>query len=128
MKKNQQDPTIAGLERLARTFPTLAEAPFDPWDPDKFAGWAAQNLSSGGLHAARFVLSIWNSHSAPAGRLRRQLLEDFDRMYMDAVYATPDRPDSLEKLLDRVVSAYRRGDRPQAHAAAVELARHVPKC
>lgn len=67
------------LVALARTFPTLTDAPIDPWgdeSADRLDDWAGVQ-SSGGQHAVRFILSVYNSnHGLPAARVRRWLLED----------------------------------------------------
>lgn len=49
-----------GIISLALTFPTLRDAPgVNPWDPDRLAAWAKSAASSGGRHAAAFVLGIY---------------------------------------------------------------------
>lgn len=53
--------TKAAMTRLVRLFPTLRDAEgVDPWDADAFLAWACGAHSSGMLHAAKFVLSVWN--------------------------------------------------------------------
>jgi hypothetical protein len=54
--------TYAAMTTLARMFPTLRDAPgVDPWDATEFLRWTCTGgLSSGMLHAARFMLSVWN--------------------------------------------------------------------
>jgi hypothetical protein len=57
------------MTALAESFPTLVGVEgVRPWSPAKLDR-AAGTLSSGGLHAARFVLQVWNVHTSwPAGR------------------------------------------------------------
>ena len=54
--------TDSRMASLARSCPTLRVAPgVEPWDAPKFDLWAAGPApSSGGRHAARFVLAVWN--------------------------------------------------------------------
>lgn len=50
------------MTQLCRLFPTLHEAPVDPWSADRFIAWALlYGHGSGSAHAARFVLGVWNS-------------------------------------------------------------------
>jgi hypothetical protein len=50
------------IAQLAETFPTLRGAPgLYPWKPRELED-ACGRLSSGGVHAARFVLACWNSY------------------------------------------------------------------
>ncbi|WAS96383.1 hypothetical protein [Nannocystis punicea] len=50
--------------RFARTFPTLADAPLDPWAPSTFDAWAAdvwearRHYGDGLRHAAACVLAV----------------------------------------------------------------------
>lgn len=52
------------MTRLVRLLPSLADARgVDPWDAGAFLAWAcdpATDLTSGALHAVRFVLQVWN--------------------------------------------------------------------
>lgn len=50
------------MTRLARRFPSLADADgIEPWDAMRFLRWACTaDLTSGRLHAVRFVLQVWN--------------------------------------------------------------------
>jgi hypothetical protein len=50
---------------LARTFPTLhAARGLTPWRPEDLEQWACGPVpGSGALHAARFVLTVWNSQA-----------------------------------------------------------------
>jgi hypothetical protein len=53
--------TRAAMTRLVRLFPSLRDAMgVEPWDPDAFLAWACGAHSSGMLHAAKFILSVWN--------------------------------------------------------------------
>jgi hypothetical protein len=59
------------MTALARSFPTLADAPLDPFDAEALDEWAASHVSHGGLHAARFVLAVWSGHAGrQTGRTR----------------------------------------------------------
>ena len=54
------------MTALCQLFPTLAEQAdgIDPWNTDKFLVWAAgTGICSGGVHAIRFVLQVWNSRT-----------------------------------------------------------------
>ncbi len=53
------------MAALARSFPTLLTAPgLSPWRPDELDRWACGPVpGSGALHAARFVLAVWNFHA-----------------------------------------------------------------
>ena len=53
----------AAIIELARSFPTLESCtPTDPgeWDIARFMAKADASLSSGGIHAALFVASVWH--------------------------------------------------------------------
>jgi hypothetical protein len=55
--------TAECMVALARSFPTLAQQAdgLDPFDPEKLDRWACGPVpSSGALHAARFVLGVFN--------------------------------------------------------------------
>lgn len=60
---------MTGRERmtaLARSFPTLAARAegVDPWNAEVLDGWACGPVpGSGALHAARFVLAVWNGYA-----------------------------------------------------------------
>lgn len=46
---------------LVWSFPCLQRCPLTSWDAKKFASWAWEKChSSGELHAARFILNVWN--------------------------------------------------------------------
>ncbi len=50
------------LMELALSFPTLASCPLHAWDAGAFDDWAAEAcFDPPARHAARFVLSLWNS-------------------------------------------------------------------
>jgi hypothetical protein len=49
------------MSALALSFPSLREAPVEPWDPHKLEKWSVGPApGSGAFHAARFVLNVWN--------------------------------------------------------------------
>jgi len=50
------------MTRLARSFPSLRDAlGVDPWDALTFLRWSDRpQLTSGMVHAIRFVLQVWN--------------------------------------------------------------------
>lgn len=54
------------MTQLARLFPTLDTADgIEPFGPHKLDAWACSGApSSGGLHAARFILSLWSGRCA----------------------------------------------------------------
>ncbi len=54
------------MEHLAQSFPSLRRAVgIAPWDALLFESWAAGPApGSGALHAARFMLSVWDSSHA----------------------------------------------------------------
>jgi hypothetical protein len=53
--------TRAAMTVLARLFPTLRTADsIDPWNADRFLAWMCGPISSGPVHAGRFLLSVWN--------------------------------------------------------------------
>lgn len=47
------------IVRLAKSFPSLAQAPLEPWNPDKLDRWASKQDNRQLLHAAKFVLTVW---------------------------------------------------------------------
>ncbi len=57
--------THASITDLARSFPSLCAADgLAPWDPEALDRWACGPVPcSGALHAARFVLAVWNVHA-----------------------------------------------------------------
>ena len=52
----------AKMAALARTFPSVADAPGVPlWDANNFDRWAAETpVSHGELLAAQFLLAVWD--------------------------------------------------------------------
>lgn len=52
------------IQELARTFPSLCEAPGvrGQWSANALDSWAATVASSGEKHSARFVLAVWNQY------------------------------------------------------------------
>lgn len=64
------------MATLCRMFPTLAEqaSGIDPWNLDKFLVWAVETgICSGGVHAIRFVLQVWNSRTDWIDLLTKEL-------------------------------------------------------
>ncbi len=117
------------LAALARTFPSLDNAPLEPWDPEKFDRWA-RVLSSGGQHAARFILAVWNgNNNNPARRVRRWLLEDFEGQIERCGRKAGDDT-RADRYVDAARSAYIDGERAksleQAHKAAAKLQAWAP--
>lgn len=50
---------------LATRFPTLAACPLTTWDAHAFDAWAVgPQATAGSMHAARFVLAVWNAQGA----------------------------------------------------------------
>jgi len=74
---------------LALSFPTLRGVPgAEPWCAEKLDTWAVEGAASiGALHAARFVLAVWNN--GPRWRCGRFDLIDavhtWDRQHLDAL-------------------------------------------
>lgn len=67
------------MAALCRMFPTLAEhaVGIDPWNTDEFLVWAAgTSMGSGGVHAIRFVLQVWNSRVDWIDLLTKELRRD----------------------------------------------------
>ncbi|MBX9579619.1 MAG: hypothetical protein K2X87_04860 [Gemmataceae bacterium] len=58
------DSDVARIQALARSFPSLKDAPgVDPWDPDALDLWAAGrdgDAEWAGRLAAEFVLKVWD--------------------------------------------------------------------
>lgn len=54
----------ARIQELARTFPSLCEAPGvrGQWSANALDEWAATVASSGEKHSACFVLNVWNQY------------------------------------------------------------------
>lgn len=84
------------MTTLARSFPTLGPAlGVAPWSPEELEAWACGPIpGSGALHAARFVLTVWNSHAAWAcGRFDALLaLGAWDRQHRAAFLAWAAQP------------------------------------
>jgi hypothetical protein len=65
-KQSDERARRLGIITLALSFPTLQDAPgVNPWDPNRLAAWAKSSASSGGRHAAAFVLGVY-SRTLPA--------------------------------------------------------------
>lgn len=61
------------MTELARLFPTLDNAPVDPWDPHKLDNWACDAAPShGGVYAARFMLAVWSGRMGKINRPRKK--------------------------------------------------------
>lgn len=81
------------MTRLVRCFPSLADADgIEPWDATRFLRWACDaDMTSGRLHAVRFVLQVWNpstdwTESAAAHGLDGQHLSAFNVFHACAVW------------------------------------------
>lgn len=67
----------AKIIRLARSFPTLEDAPIEPWEPVAFDAWAAGPAgTSGSRHAAAFILAVWHVPSSPVAVVRENLCRE----------------------------------------------------
>jgi hypothetical protein len=57
--------TTHALTRLAKMFPTLADAPgIDPWNVEAFIAWLNGPAPGAGASAAgRFILGVWNTRT-----------------------------------------------------------------
>lgn len=76
-RRNPDDPRDR-IERLALSFPTLRWARgVAPFDPNELDAWACGPASSGGFHAAAFILGVWN-HYADWGCGKFDLFRAFD--------------------------------------------------
>jgi hypothetical protein len=62
------------IVQLARSFPALAGAPLEPWDPIGFYLWALPT-SHGARCAAHFVLQVWNCRTDWDHEVRANLKE-----------------------------------------------------
>jgi hypothetical protein len=79
-KRDEMKQRFPGTNRqqmtaLCRLFPTLADEAngIDPWNADTFALWAVSTgACSGALHAARFVLQVWNCSADWIAMLKRE--------------------------------------------------------
>ena len=68
------------ISTLARSFPTLADVEAcEPFDPAALAEWTrGPAATSGGLHAARFLLSLWSGGNVAPGGLDPWTVGPFD--------------------------------------------------
>ena len=77
------------ISGLAKTFPTLRSAPgVAPWCPTKLDSWAASaQPSTAAVHAARFVLSLWdNRRSWQCGSFDLvEAMRVWDKPHVDAL-------------------------------------------
>lgn len=84
------------MSALACTFPTLARADgVRPFDAEVLDAWAAGPVpGSGPLHAARFLLALWNNHARwRAGRFDAvEALCAWDRDHREAFLRWAERP------------------------------------
>ena len=81
---------VVGNERMSRlceSFPSLRNKPGTrPWNQHEFARWAGGPArTSGSMHAAAFVLGVWNGQSV--GRSEPLWYEEFGVIGFDAVWA-----------------------------------------
>lgn len=84
------------IEHLALSFATLRAARgVAPWDPEAFDEWACgPEPSSGGFHAARFVLNVWNMNVEwGCGKFDlMRAMNAWDREHREAFLAWADDP------------------------------------
>lgn len=60
---------VARIRALARSFPSLTDAPgVDPWNPDALDRWAEGGVSDTQFVAARVLLAVWDVRFWGAGR------------------------------------------------------------
>lgn len=120
------------LVALARTFPTLTNAPLEPWDAERLDKWARTG-SSGTVHAVRFVLAVWNSNNNnPAARVRRELLASFDEVFDRCAREASSRAERgaaerrlagrADSVIDKVRERFLDGERTAAHGLALQAA------
>lgn len=118
------------IVRFARTFPTLADAPLEPWDPVALDAWAGGPAgTTGSRHAAACVLAVWHCPRNPVAAVRedlcaelRRVLEDCDRRaYAREEAAPPLVVRRLAHAKDKALSAWRAyqvGELAEAREAA----------
>ena len=62
---NQNQDSITKWQRWALLFPTLkAVCEYRPFQPGQLDAWAAHAPSDGAIHAARFLLALWNNQQS----------------------------------------------------------------
>lgn len=84
------DDNRVAMTRLCNLFPTLVGVPgTDPWTPHELLRWllTSGGPTSGSVHAAKFVLQVWNS-AADWQALARAPVED-DGLGIDDARLTP---------------------------------------
>lgn len=70
------------MTRLAATFPTLQDAPIEPFNPEALDDWACGPApSSGGRYAARFILAVFSGQFGRCTNVKR----DKDEMFIRTV-------------------------------------------
>ena len=78
-------PGEQAMLRLARQFPSLADAPLEKWEPLALEDWARGPVTVQALYAARFVLSLWNPRR-PSWRFDvHEAFEAFDHEHRNLV-------------------------------------------
>lgn len=95
----------ARMTALALSFPTLRDAPVDPWDAEAVEAWIRGGTGgSGARHAARFVLGVWSSrrYAVDANDLRTALGVPAERDGFAAapIAATEWSPPARDFLID----------------------------
>lgn len=84
------------IRNLALRFPTLRRAEgLQPWQPVAFDAWAARYApGAGALHAARFLLALWNGQAEwSCGRFDAvDALATWDRAHRTAFLAWASEP------------------------------------
>ncbi|MCY0985785.1 hypothetical protein OV203_01495 [Nannocystis sp. ILAH1] len=115
---------------FARSFPTLADAPLEPWDPVALDTWAAGPAgTSGSRHAAACVLAIWNRPPNPVGMVREALCTELRRIREDCDQRLDDREETEAPMIRRRIAharekmlaawrAYQLGELVKAREAA----------
>ena len=124
----------AKIIRLARNFPTLEDAPLEPWDPVVFDAWAAGPAgTSGSRHAAAFILAVWHVPANPVAVVRENLcrglhevLEGCERRAYDAEETAPPLVQRrINNARDKALAAWRSyqlGELDEAREAAAAAA------
>ncbi|MBZ5709270.1 hypothetical protein [Nannocystis pusilla] len=79
--------------RFARSFPTLADAPLEPWDPFKFDAWAASRGGTTGFrraaslqHASACVLAVWSTRQDVVEALQSAFTEYRQPYVLEAMH------------------------------------------
>lgn len=114
------------MTALCSKFPTLATAPIRPWNTDRFLLWLLLTPQcSGAVHAARFVLSVWNQGTdwvalakAEAGAVRPE--HPTDRVLWDGLQRLREKARAHLEALDPCDLVDKRKDVPRASSQAVD--------